>query len=58
MKEFKEYQKQAERTRNFKSTELVNYTLGLVCEAGKCGDIIKKYLYHGYKPDKDEIKRN
>lgn len=55
MDKFKRYQEKIERTRSFKDTELANYTLGLVCEAGELGDIIKKHLYHGHDIDKDKI---
>lgn len=51
----KEYQKQVERTRNYDNTELGNYTLGLVCEAGEVGDIIKKHIYHHHDLDKEKI---
>ncbi|WP_270943123.1 nucleoside triphosphate pyrophosphohydrolase family protein [Romboutsia lituseburensis] len=51
----KEYQKKVERTRNYDNTELANYTLGLVCESGEVGDIIKKHLYHGHDLDKNKI---
>lgn len=51
----KEYQKQVERTRNYDNTELGNYTLGLVCEAGEVGDIIKKHIYHQHDLDKEKI---
>lgn len=50
-----EYQKQVERTRNFNDTELANYVLGLVCEAGEAGDIVKKHLYQGHELDKDKV---
>lgn len=50
-----EYQKQVERTRNYDNTELANYTLGLVCEAGEVGDIIKKHIYHQHDLDKEKI---
>lgn len=53
---FNEYQEKIERTRNFKDTELVNYTLGLVCEAGEFGDIVKKHLYHGHELDIAKLK--
>ena len=53
---FESYQNKIERTRNFRDTELVNYTLGLVCESGEFGDIIKKHLYHGQDLDIEKIK--
>lgn len=51
-----EYQELVERTRNYNDTELSNYTLGLVCEAGEFGDIIKKHIYHGHDLDLDKVK--
>ncbi|MGL5616797.1 MAG: nucleoside triphosphate pyrophosphohydrolase family protein [Sarcina sp.] len=56
IKEFKEYQEKIEKTRNFKDTELANYALGLVCEAGEAGDILKKHLYHGHSLDLEKLK--
>lgn len=53
---FNDYQDKIENTRNFKETELVNYTLGLVCEAGEFGDIIKKHLYHGHELNIEKVK--
>lgn len=32
-----------------------NYALGLVCEAGEVGDIIKKELYHGHEIQREKI---
>ncbi|MGL5345841.1 MAG: nucleoside triphosphate pyrophosphohydrolase family protein [Peptostreptococcaceae bacterium] len=52
---FKEYQNQVQRTRSFNESELTNYTLGLVCEAGEFGDIIKKHLYHNHELDVEEV---
>lgn len=47
-----EYQQIAGRTRNthggFVAIELGDYALGLVCEAGEAGDIMKKIVYHGH----------
>lgn len=47
-----EYQQLAGRTRNthggFVAIELGNYALGLVCEAGEAGDVMKKIVYHGH----------
>lgn len=57
MKEFREYQNQVQRTRNLDDTELSNYALGLVCESGECGDIIKKHLFQGHELNIDEIKK-
>lgn len=55
IKEFALYQNKIERTRSFDDTELANYTLGLVCEAGEVGDIVKKVLFHGHDLDKEEL---
>lgn len=49
-----QYQIDVNRTRNRSLTqqeELANYTLGLVCEAGEFGDMIKKTVYHGHAFD-------
>ena len=48
---FKDHQELVQRTRNNNETELPNYTLGLVCEAGEFGDMIKKHLYQGHALD-------
>lgn len=55
---FSDYQKMAERTRNKSLSyemELGNYSLGLPCEAGEVGDIMKKYIYHKHHLDRDEV---
>lgn len=46
-----QYQTKIQRTRNYEVNELANYTLGLVCEAGEFGDMVKKHLYHGHPLD-------
>lgn len=51
------YQQQVQRTRNYQGSELPNYTLGLVCEAGEFGDHIKKHVYHGHPLDKTYCKQ-
>lgn len=56
IEKFENYQDQIQRTRGFNDTELANYTLGLVCEAGEVGDIIKKHLYHGHELDENKLK--
>lgn len=56
--DFKEYQDKAGRTRNVRigsHAEAVNYSLGMVCEAGEVGDIIKKWAFHDHEFDRDEI---
>lgn len=52
-----EYQQLSGRTRQdtWAATELANYALGLVCEAGEVGDIIKKVVFHGHSEDRDEL---
>lgn len=57
---FSSYQHKASRTRsksNMCNFELSNYALGLVCEAGEAGDIIKKVVYHGHDLDEYELKK-
>ena len=53
------YQHKAGRTRAHgeRNVELSNYALGLVCEAGEVGDILKKVIYHGHNLDEHEIKK-
>lgn len=51
------YQSSAGRTRNKNSNELANYALGMVCEAGEVGDILKKHMFHGHELDMDELKK-
>lgn len=55
---FKEYQELAERTRNRKlshTMEMGNYALGLPCEAGEVGDIMKKHIYHDHTLNIEEL---
>ncbi len=55
---FNEYQELAARTRNetlSPKMELGNYSLGIPCEAGEVGDIMKKHIYHNHALDKDEV---
>ena len=56
---FSSYQHKAGRTRAYgeRNVELSNYALGLVCEAGEAGDIIKKVVYHGHDLDEYELKK-
>lgn len=35
---------------------IAGYTLGLVCEAGEVGDIIKKEIFHGHSRNTEKIK--
>lgn len=56
--DFNEYQEKAGRTRNIRigtHAEAINYALGMVCEAGEVGDIIKKWGFHEHEFDKDEL---
>lgn len=57
--DFKEYQNKAGRTRNKKGyiTETANYALGMVCEAGEVGDIIKKHIFHGHTLDVENVEK-
>ena len=57
--DFKEYQSKAGRTRNKKGyiTETANYALGMVCEAGEVGDIIKKHIFHGHTLDVENVEK-
>ena len=55
---FSEYQQASNKTRNREigmDNELANYSLGLVCEAGEVGDILKKMLFHGHNLDRDGV---
>lgn len=57
---FSSYQHKASRTRAVAPTpnvELSNYALGLVCEAGEVGDILKKVIFHGHDLDDEELKK-
>lgn len=38
----------------YSSDSKANYALGLVCEAGEVGDMIKKELFHGHLVDKEK----
>lgn len=58
--ELKTYQELSTKFRNDKQdkkSEIANYALGLVCEAGEVGDIIKKVIFHEHdlEKEKDEI---
>lgn len=56
--DFKEYQEKAGRTRNVRigeHAEAINYGLGMVCEAGEVGDLLKKWAFHNHDFDRDEV---
>lgn len=57
--EFKEYQDLAGRTRNveYYDRELANYALGMVCEAGEAGDILKKHIFHHHILDEYALRK-
>ena len=57
--DFKEYQELSGRTRSneYFNREVLNYALGMVCEAGEVGDIIKKMMFHGHDEDPNELKK-
>ena len=42
-----EYQALAKRTQNRATGGLINYTLGLVGEAGEVAELVKKHTFHG-----------
>lgn len=55
---FNEYQEKSKRTMDLTlSTEeaLLNYTLGLVGEAGELVEIIKKHVFHGHELDIEKV---
>lgn len=56
---FNEYQQLSKRTMpgNYDGKSLANYALGLTGEAGECGDIIKKEVFHGHRRDARAIKK-
>jgi len=57
--DFKEYQALAERTVNGqnKRERYLNYSMGLVGEAGEVVDSIKKVMFHGHEMDTDHLKK-
>ncbi|WP_258831468.1 nucleoside triphosphate pyrophosphohydrolase family protein [Peribacillus frigoritolerans] len=56
---FNEYQQLSKRTMpgTYDGKALANYALGLTGEAGECGDIIKKEVFHGHRRDPQAIKK-
>lgn len=55
---FDSYQEASKRTANTELgdlMEILNYALGLVCEAAEVGDEIKKQIFHGHTPDPEKI---
>lgn len=56
---FNEYQQLSKRTMpgTYDGKALANYALGLTGEAGECGDIIKKEVFHGHRRDAQAIKK-
>lgn len=57
--DFKEYQALAERTVNGQNERerYLNYSMGLVGEAGEVVDSIKKVMFHGHEMDTDHLKK-
>lgn len=53
--ELNEYQKLASRTANVKDTALVNFALGVAGEAGEVADMVKKFVFHGHKLNRDDL---
>lgn len=54
-----QYQELCTRTVNSEQShkdEIVNYSLGMVCEAAEVGDEVKKQMFHGHKLDSAKIK--
>lgn len=38
-----------------KSELIANFALGLVCEAGEAGDVVKKHLFHGDPLNREKV---
>lgn len=57
--EFNKYQELAGRTRNQNGyyEELANYALGMVCEAGEAGDVLKKHIFHYHILDEHDLRK-
>jgi NTP pyrophosphatase (non-canonical NTP hydrolase) len=55
------YQEWSNHVAGFANSELTsnellsNFALGLVCEAGEAGDVIKKHLFHGDPLDRKKL---
>ncbi|AQY50499.1 MazG family protein [Listeria weihenstephanensis FSL R9-0317] len=51
-----EYQELSKRTTTgHHDTAMVNFALGVTGEAGEVADLVKKYMFHGHKLDKDAV---
>lgn len=54
----KDFQQSVKRTAdsglNYRD-QLLNWSLGMVCEAGEVGDLVKKHQFHGHKLNKDKV---
>lgn len=59
IKDLNEYQELSKRTMPKIHNDMVkaNYALGLTGEAGECGDLIKKEVFHGHPVDVDKVKK-
>lgn len=53
-----QYQEMARRTapKEINGKSKANYALGLVCEAGEVGDIVKKEVFHGHSEDREAVR--
>jgi NTP pyrophosphatase (non-canonical NTP hydrolase) len=52
-----EYQNLSKRTMPVADEKgIAGYALGMVCEAGEVGDIIKKEIFHGHPRNTEKIK--
>ena len=52
-----EYQELSKRTMpNADEKGIAGYALGMVCEAGEVGDVIKKEIFHGHPRNKEKVK--
>lgn len=60
--DFNQYQSLASRTMTQDETmppvlHVLNYTLGLVGEAGETADLIKKFAFHGHEIDHEKLEK-